>query len=781
MLFAEVSLGAREWLSGAIALALIAGGVLFLSYRSGRHPWLRVIAGSLKAIGICALAVCLVEPLFTGTRPRPGANLFLVVADNSRSLTLSDQGQASSRGQLMKEALQDKAPWLTRLAQDFDVRRYMFDTQLRPAKSAVELTFAGDSSTLNQSLEALVNRFRGQPVAGILLFTDGNATDTADSNRSRAGYPPVYPVPIGSARGLTDLSVSHVAVSQTNFEAAPVTITATFESQAWSGRKVGLRLLNEEGKEIERRLVDTPSDNKPAVDRFLIRPEKTGVSFYTVQTFLPGEEDRKEGAVSREATLANNRRLVTVDRGRGPFRVLYVTGRPNWEFKFLRRALSEDSEVQLQGLVRIAKREPKLTFLSRAGERTNPLFRGFGNQGDEQAEQYDEPVLIRLGTNDKEELRSGFPKSSEELFRYHAVILDDIEAAFFKQDQLSLIQQFVSRRGGGFLMLGGKDSFVQGGYQRVPVGEILPVYLDRTEVTSATGYRLSLTREGWLQPWIRVRSNEQEEQKRLAIMPEFKSLNSVRAIKPGAAILAQVTTPDGVLQPALISQQFGRGRTAALLIGDLWRWNLRRPEGAESDLEKSWRQTIRWLISDVPGRVEVETKKTNAGALSAIEIVVRARDTSYEPLDNASVVLDVQTPDQKQIQLLAESSNAGPGQYETLFSPRLPGMYRAKVTVTASDGSEVGQKEIGWTVEPQTEEFKTLAVNRPVLEQLAQDSRGEVIELTDLDRFVTSLPNRKIPHIETWTYPLWHQSSVFLLAIACLIMEWGIRRWKGWP
>ena len=40
-----------------------------------------------------------------------------------------------------------------------------------------------------------------------------------------------------------------------------------------------------------------------------------------------------------EATLANNRRLATVDRGGGPYRVLYVGGRPNWEFKFLRRAV----------------------------------------------------------------------------------------------------------------------------------------------------------------------------------------------------------------------------------------------------------------------------------------------------------------------------------------------------------------------------------------------------------------------------------------------------------
>jgi len=784
MIFAEFSLGARNWLGGAIGLSILALIVLFGAYRgSGAVSWVRTLAALLKAVGIIALAVCLVEPLFTGTRPRPGSNLFLVVADNSRSLQLSDKGQQSSRGQVMRDQLKEDASWLSRLGQDFDVRRYLFDTQVHPGKTFDELSFEGDASSIKSTLTSLKDRFRGQPVAGILLLTDGNATDSIGEAFNATGMPPIYPVAIGSEKDLADLSVTHVAVSQTNFEAAPVTITATVERRAITSRKIGLRLLDEAETEIERREVDNPTSDQPIVERFLLRPEKSGVSFYTVQAFLPGEEKLKVTDGSpREATLANNRRIVTVDRGGGPFRVLYVSGRPNWEFKFLRRALADDDEVQLLGLVRIAKREPKFQFLSREGERTNPLFRGFGNQSDEQAEQYDEPVLLRLGIKDKDELRDGFPKSVEDLFKYHAVILDDIEAGFFKQEQMSLLQQFVSRRGGGLLMLGGKDSFVEGGYQRAAIGEMLPVYLDRTEAPAADeGYRLLLTREGWLQSWTRVRSNEQDEQTRLDAMPEFKSLNTIRAVKPGAAVLAQVRSTEGKLLPALVAQQFGRGRTAAMLIGDLWRWNLRRPDPAESDLEKSWRQTVRWLVSDVPGQVEVETRRTDVGALPMVQVLVRARDSKFEALDNAQVVLEVQTPDKQSIKLVAESSDKSPGQYSTLFAPRLPGVYRAKVTVTAPDGSEVGQREIGWTSEPQTEEFQTLSVNRPFLERLAQQTSGEVLDLAGLDRFVTSLPNRKIPIVETWTYPLWHQTSVFLFAIGCLIGEWGLRRWKGMP
>ena len=781
---AEVTLGARHWLVGAALLSAVALVAVVTAYRrTGTQSSARVLATMLKVVAIVSLAVCLVEPLFTGTRPRPGSNLFLVVADNSRSLQLADSGSDQSRGQQMKESLADESSWLTRLAQDFDVRRFLFDTTVRPAKSFAEVTLDGEASTINSTLVSLADRYRGQPVAGILLLTDGNGTDWSDitiGGPQPQLLPPVYPVAIGTDNGLVDLSVSQVAVSQTNFEAAPVTITATLEGHSVGSYEVGLRVLNEAGEEIERRKIDRLHDGEPSVQRFLIKPEKSGISFYTVQAFLNGEEKLGEtDGASKEATLANNRRIVTVDRGGGPFRVLYLGGRPNWEFKFLRRALDEDDEVKLVGLIRVAKKEPKFTFQSRGGERTNPLFRGFGNNDDE-AEQYDQPVLLRLGTKDADEISGGFPKSSEELFQFHAVILDDIEASFFTQDQLSLLQQFVSRRGGGLLMLGGNHSFGEGGYQRTAVGDMLPVYLDRGDPLAIRAqYRLLLSREGWLQPWVRLRTNEQDESIRLAAMPEFKSLNSVQSIKPGASVLAQVTGADGRNIPAMVVQPFGRGRTASLMIGDLWRWNMRRDDPTQSDLEKSWRQTVRWLVSDVPGRVEVESRRTSTGSSPAVQIVVRARDAQFEPLDNANIAIRVQAPDGHKIELVAESSDRLPGQYETLFAPRAPGVYRATITVTAADNSEVGQREIGWAVEPQTEEFRTLAVNRPMLEQLAKQTGGEVLSLNDLDRFVQSLPNRKIPVTETWTYPLWHQSSVFLFVFCCLVGEWGLRRWKG--
>ena len=101
MILADLVLGARQWLGVAIALGLIALVLVVWAYsRAGSQTWVRLLAGLLKAAGITLLAICLVEPLFTGTRPRPGSNLLLVVADNSRSLQLADRGSKQTRGQI---------------------------------------------------------------------------------------------------------------------------------------------------------------------------------------------------------------------------------------------------------------------------------------------------------------------------------------------------------------------------------------------------------------------------------------------------------------------------------------------------------------------------------------------------------------------------------------------------------------------------------------------------------------------------------------------------------
>lgn len=781
------SLWPNEWAAPEWVLpGLILGGLLTLlviwSWTRGRvSATTGIVGAAIKIAAIVLLVLILIEPMRSETRPEPGANLFLVMADNSQSLGIRDQGEEQTRGDLLKEALGRTSDWQVRLSQDFDTRRYLFDRRVKAVPDFSELSADGEGSSLLNSLRVVARRYEGRPNAGMLLFTDGNATDIGDELPDDPNLPPIYPVVLGKDETKKDISVTRVSASQTNFEAAPVSISAEVVSYGYAGETIVVQLLEESGKLLEEQRVANVADDQPFALQFQTKPNTRGIHFYKVRAFAMDQEEQfKNPEKSEEATLANNLRHVLVDRAGGPYRVLYVSGRPNWEFKFLRRAIADDNEVDLVGLVRIAKREPKFTFRDRDDD-SNPLFRGFGADK-EQAEQYDEPVLVRFGTENQEELRNGFPKAPDELFRYHAIILDDLEAEFFTQDQKSLVQQFVSQRGGGFLMLGGQESFAKGDYDRTPIGELLPVYVEgQFETPPSEAYKLTLTRDGMLEPWVRSRATEKEEQTRLAKMTPFKTINRVPSIKPAARVLSQVVSADGqAMHPALVVQQFGKGRTAALLIGDYWRWQLRRTDSKDEDLAKNWRQTLRWLVADVPQRVEVSVERKPNEPSQPVVLQIKLHDEKFRPLDNANVVAEITPPDGKKLTLTAEATTTT-GEYAITYVPRSAGVYRATVKATAADASEIGQRETGWVAEPATEEFKALKPNREFLERLAQKTGGEVIELDELEDFVVALPTRKVPITEQRINPVWHTWPVFLCALGLLVSEWGLRRWKGLP
>jgi uncharacterized membrane protein len=620
-----------------------------------------------------------------------------------------------------------------------------------------------------------------------LLFSEVNATDI-HGEPNLEGLPPIYPVVLGSQDAPRDIALSQLHTTQTDFEDAPVSIQADVSASGFARQSIVAQVVDESGRQVASQTLGARSDKDLLAFRFQFRPEKQGLLFYRVQVRAKAEA-RTSGRpeLSEEATLANNDAVAVVDRARGPYRILYVSGRPNWEFKFLNRALQDDEQLQLVGLVRVAKREPKFNFLGRTGETSNPLFRGFGNQSAEDVERYDQPVLVRLNARDEMELRGGFPRTAEELYGYQAVIIGDLEAEFFTPEQAALVQKFVSERGGGLLMLGGMESFQQGKYQHTPIGDMLPVYLDRTEETNPPGpVSLDLTREGLLQSWARLRDNESDEKARLQSMVPFQVLNRIREVKPGASVIATVTDTNGQPYPALAVQRFGRGHTAALTLGDVWRWGFHDAD-AHHDMDKAWRQLTRWLVNDVPRPIELTVDPKPNDPNGAVQFQVRVRDAKFDPVDSASVSVEVQPvlaeaaggARTNALRVTAEPSLTEPGLYEGSYVPQLTGGYRATAYVTNSAGVELGHSTAGWTSDLAAEEFRSLTPNVGLLETIARRTGGEIVAADKLDSFAKSLPHRQAPIMESWTYPLWHTPAVFAFALTCFVAEWGLRRWKG--
>ena len=157
------------------------------------------IAFGLKLLGMLALALCLIEPLWSGRRAKTGANLFVVVADNSSGMNVrDDRREPQSRGEILQDVLKTgEAGWLAAIAENFQLRQYLFDSRLRRTTDFSDLAFDGKATALGTTLRTLAERYQGRPLAGILLMTDGCATDVGEQSYDLSGLPPVYPVVIG--------------------------------------------------------------------------------------------------------------------------------------------------------------------------------------------------------------------------------------------------------------------------------------------------------------------------------------------------------------------------------------------------------------------------------------------------------------------------------------------------------------------------------------------------------------------------------------------------------
>ena len=165
MPLAEIHLSATQALWPLLAaFAVIVGFVVWAYGRTAGSTGVRAVCTVLKIIGIAALVLCLLEPLWSKPRVKPGSNYFVVLADNSQGLQIHDQGATESRGAVMKKLLTGAEGWQPALEESFQLRRYTFDARMQPVSEFGELDFNGGASALNSALKNIAERYRGQQI-----------------------------------------------------------------------------------------------------------------------------------------------------------------------------------------------------------------------------------------------------------------------------------------------------------------------------------------------------------------------------------------------------------------------------------------------------------------------------------------------------------------------------------------------------------------------------------------------------------------------------------------
>ena len=389
--------------------------------------------------------------------------------------------------------------------------------------------------------------------------------------------------------------------------------------------------------------------------------------------------------------------------------------------------------------------------------------------------------LIRLGTDDVE-LRDGFPKAADELYKYHAVIIDDLEASFFTPDQQALLRNFVSQRGGGLLMLGGPDSFVEGKYDKTPVGELLPVYLNRPSVPQDDGdYRLVLTREGWLQPWVRVRKTEDEENKRLACDAYLPNAQPVWRDQAGRGGALGGSRPEGCSRTCScgpVVRQGARGgtldrRSVALANAPQGTGGgrLRSLVAANSTLARRRRAKSRG--SDGAPKPDSATPALSLCAFGFAMLNI-VRSTTPKSAFRRSVCPGVT------LTLDAEPDPREAGAYGATYVPREPGAYRVRRhrdwhrTGAQWASERPAGRRSPWPTSLPGSSPTASSWNRSRPRPGARSSTATVFPL-----LLRASLHAARQITEPWTSRSGINLCIFLVAIGCLLGEWGLRRVNG--
>jgi len=119
--FASIVISDREWLLPAAGFLLVAILLLVWTYlRAQADRKLRTTCAFLKLLGLAALLGCLLDPLWSTQRAKPGANFLAIVADNSQGMTIKDVGETGTRGAVLTNLLAAQSgDWLEQLEKNF--------------------------------------------------------------------------------------------------------------------------------------------------------------------------------------------------------------------------------------------------------------------------------------------------------------------------------------------------------------------------------------------------------------------------------------------------------------------------------------------------------------------------------------------------------------------------------------------------------------------------------------------------------------------------------------
>jgi uncharacterized membrane protein len=697
----------------------------------------RMVLVGLRVAALAVLLVCLFRPTLILKAAVPQQNFLGVLIDDSRSMAIADKDGQPRSAFVQQQLNGPNAALLNAMSQRFVVRFFKFSSSADRVPTAGDLKFGGTSTRLGQALDRARDELAGLPLAGLVMVTDGADTSEATIDESLASLKarsiPVFTVGLGQERFAKDVQVTRVETPRSALKGTALVVDVVLSQTGYGGSTVPLT-VEDDGRIVSTQEVTLPADGESATVKVRFTASEAGARLFKFRV--------KEQ--SGEQVTQNNARDALIEIRDGREKILYFEGEPRPEMKFINRGVEDDKNIQLVVLQRTAENK-----------------------------------FYRIGVTNSEELVSGFPKTREELFAYRAIILGSVEAASFTPEQLRMIGDFVSKRGGGLLALGGRRAFAEGGWSGTPVGEVLPVISDGANAKYLSELSVRPTRAGSLFPVTQIADTESASTARWNDMPTVTTVNSVHQVKPGATVLLSAVDNQRKDQVVLAYQRYGRGKALAMPIQDSWLWKM-DVKVAVTDTTHAmfWRRMLRWLVDGVPDQVNVTTTADRVEPGEPVKLAVEVLDAAYTEVNDSRVMARVTSPSGKVNEVPVDWTVTRDGDYRANFTPDEVGVYDIRVAAVR-DQKDVGAAAMHVRVSAGDAEYFDAAMRAPLLKRIAEETGG---------RFFTPANAAALPEAVSYTgrgvtvveeRELWDM-PVLLMALVTLVgTEWGYRRARG--
>jgi hypothetical protein len=719
------------WPAWILGLALIAAAAaLVWRRRQGLRFSPRSAAiGLLQTAFLALLLLLLWHPALSVASLKPQENIIAVLVDDSRSMALREGGR--TRLERAREVL--GGGLLSGLGQRFQTRLYRFGSALERVEKPEQLVADAPASRIGEALKSIAADASSLPIGAVVLLSDG-ADNSGGVDREALGEVrrrriPVHTIGFGEEKPADDIEIEDVAVAPRALAGSRLGATVSLRSYGYRGRRAKLT-VRDGGKVLASREIELNGGEQ--TEAVLFNAGAAGARNLEIGV------DPQPG----ERNTGNNRlaRLVNVD-GRKP-RILYIEGEPRWEMKFIRRAIEEDSTLQLASMLRTTQNK-----------------------------------IYRQGIANPQELEAGLPANADELFAFEGLIVGTVESAYFTPAQQELIREFVDRRGGGLLFLGGRASLADGGYGRPPFSDLLPVSLpSRTGTFHRDNATVELTGAGRESLICRLAEDPQLNAERWKKMPMIADYQETGEAKPGAVVLANASVGRRTI-PLLATQNYGRGRTAVFATGGSWRWQMRQ-DASDQTHETFWRQLLRWLVTDVPGRVSASVPNPVLSDVRRVSLRAEVHDKAFRAVAGARVEARIIGPNGLNQTIELEPRPREEGVYTAEWEAEAPGSYLAEIVARR------GEEEIGRDVamfrreDGVAENFRT-EQNRELLEKIAAETGGRHYRPEEAPKLAGEIGYSEAGVTVRETLDLWDMPAVFLLALAIRSAEWLLRRKWG--